>query len=504
MTDRFTSCDRCERTIERREAVQITGIDFCRRCADYCSEFLDRDPWPDNAITWLLPTMEEVDRLADELERTVSQAQDAKPLEKFFERNPSFLVQLFRYGHGRWVFPRPRLGSEHIPDFAVCGLDSAGPHWHLVELESPTCPVLRQDGQPREEFTRAVNRVSDWRIWLRKNVQYAQGELGYLGLDSEFKGVIVMGRRYDISPEHRERYRELPRGGIEVMSYDRVLEQVVGNAKGWRASRDGLLQAQNQEGVGQPPLHPTTLSRRKSAGTLFLEDFMRYTEEEIVYTRERRFFLNTTFDFFADKLNRYTQGVSSQSFPMEKGRMILQPARRGHRPLTIEMEGLYSIIVEEAERVCGVGPVISFEAIQLSDERLEVIARCEQPAVLSYFEELMEEIERCWPEVREQREGEPARFRAEVEELLEEIEDEETAVPDWVPTQQKALERWKKAYPIIIEMEEEYYELYLDAETNSPKPWLKEYNQRLLRVIDREYTLKTIQRIKQAGMRGWI
>jgi hypothetical protein len=186
--------------------------------------------------------MKEIEQLADELECTISEAKDEKPLQEFFERNPNLLVQLFRYGHGRWVFARPRLGSEHILDFMVCGVDSAGPHWHLIELESPVCPVLRKDGQQRAEFTHAVKQVNDWRIWLRKNVQYAQNQLGYVGLDSEFQAIIVMGRRTDISAEHQEQYRELVRGDIEVMSYDRVLEQIIRAAKGWRSLLSPYLQ----------------------------------------------------------------------------------------------------------------------------------------------------------------------------------------------------------------------------------------------------------------------
>jgi len=140
-------------------------------------------------------------------------------------------------------FPQPRLGSEHIPDFMVCGLDSSGPHWHLIELESPKIPVLRKDGQPRQEFIHAKQQIDDWRIWLRKNSQYAQNELGYIGLDADFGAVIVMGRREDLAPEHRERYRELSRDKVEVMSYDRLFEQVTRSARGFRESFDQVLKA---------------------------------------------------------------------------------------------------------------------------------------------------------------------------------------------------------------------------------------------------------------------
>ena len=241
-TKRFVDgCFRCGRPLTREEVVNVFSKTFCQQCAGYYSAFLTNNMWTANEVKWLLPSMEEVDRLENELKRTISEAKDEKPLQTYFEVNPSMLVQVFRYGHGRWVFPRPRLGSEHIPDFMICGLDSAGPHWHLIELENPTYSVLRKNGEPKSAFTHARQQIDDWRIWLRKNIQYAQSELGFTGLDTEFKATIVMGRRVDIKPVHQDRYRELSRDNVEVMSYDRLFEQATGAARAFRASVDNLL-----------------------------------------------------------------------------------------------------------------------------------------------------------------------------------------------------------------------------------------------------------------------
>jgi len=235
------SCFRCGQPLTSEDIADVHGKTFCHQCANYYSAFLANDPWTANEVKWLLPSMEEVDRLENELNHMISKAADEKPLQRFFEVNTSMLVQIFRYGHGRWVFPQPRLGSEYIPDFMICGLNSAGPHWHLIELESPTYSVLRQDGQQKAEFTHARQQIDDWRIWLRKNSQYAQSQLGFIGLDAEFKATIVMGRRVDVKPEHRERYRELSRDNVEVMSYDRLFEQATSAARAFRASVDSLL-----------------------------------------------------------------------------------------------------------------------------------------------------------------------------------------------------------------------------------------------------------------------
>jgi len=226
------SCLRCGKSLTRGQSVRRNAAEYCARCAKYVTEF-KHGPWPKKRVDWILPGPD-IGRLGQELLETISRARDERPIQVFLEKNPWFLVQLFGYGHGRWVFPRPRLGSEHIPDFMVCGQDSAGPYWHLIELESPTRSVLRNDGQPRAAFTHASQQISDWRVWLRKHGQYAQSELGYTGLDDEFQGIIIMGRRSHLRTEHRERYRELSRGGLEVMSYDRLSEQVLGATEFWR------------------------------------------------------------------------------------------------------------------------------------------------------------------------------------------------------------------------------------------------------------------------------
>jgi len=200
------------------------------------------DPWPDNYADWLLSSMEEIERLAGELENLVNSAQDEQPPQAFFERNPGLLVQLLRGSHGRWVFPKPRLGSEHVPDFAICEEDSGGYHWHLVELENPNFDVLTSKGQPTAKLAHAIQQVNDWRIWLRSNCQYAQNELGYQDLDAEFRAIIVIGRREDRTPRDQKRYRELSQDArTEVMSYDRLFERVISLARGQRQSWEDWL-----------------------------------------------------------------------------------------------------------------------------------------------------------------------------------------------------------------------------------------------------------------------
>lgn len=180
------------------------------------------EPWPDQFVRWLHPAAD----LPARLEAVIDAAEDERPIQEFLKENPVVLAQVLQGGHGRWVFHKPKLGSEHIPDFMLCEKDSGGYHWWVVEIENPNHKVLKQNGEPTAELTHALQQVSDWRIWLRKNCQYAQTQLGFVHLDAEFKGIVVVGRRSGLNQRYQERYRELSGEKVEVMSYDRLIDRI--------------------------------------------------------------------------------------------------------------------------------------------------------------------------------------------------------------------------------------------------------------------------------------
>src|ERR1051325_2030567 len=182
----------------------------------------DVELWPNNFVSLYKLAA----NLPHELNQIVEMAQDERPIQTWCEANPVTLLP-FLGGTGQgWVFGRPKLGAEFIPDFMLCFFDSSGFHWHLVELENPRFSAITQEGAQNAKLTHAIQQVLDWRIWLRRNVQYAQSQLGYRGLDAGFEASIVMGRRNEMSQSVKDRYRELSRDGVTVMTYDRFLERV--------------------------------------------------------------------------------------------------------------------------------------------------------------------------------------------------------------------------------------------------------------------------------------
>ena len=99
--------------------------------------------WPDRFVRRGGPLLQ----LPAEFQRAVDNAADERPLQKWLERHPVALLSLLPGTDSGWVFAQPKFGAEYVPDLMLCTHDSRGYHWHLIELENPTRPVLTKKGE---------------------------------------------------------------------------------------------------------------------------------------------------------------------------------------------------------------------------------------------------------------------------------------------------------------------------------------------------------------------
>ncbi|MBF8266933.1 MAG: hypothetical protein HW388_441, partial [Dehalococcoidia bacterium] len=84
-----------------------------------------------------------------ELSLLIDTSQDERPIQSYLESHPHILTRKLQPGHhGQFCIPKPRLGSDLIPDFLVAEVDSAGIWWFGVELESPQERMFKRDGDP--------------------------------------------------------------------------------------------------------------------------------------------------------------------------------------------------------------------------------------------------------------------------------------------------------------------------------------------------------------------
>lgn len=173
-------------------------------------------------ISHVGPTGEAIRELEDLLESGES---GESPFQRLIDRHPELLACLVTGNWGTYVIPQQRLGSEHVPDFLVLGVNSLGPQWVAVELEAPRHELLTQEARLRSGVLHAVNQIEDWREWLTTNIAYAQTTLHLHGLTNRVPGLVVVGRDAPHMDRQPARSRVSEEQNIQIHSWDWVLRQ---------------------------------------------------------------------------------------------------------------------------------------------------------------------------------------------------------------------------------------------------------------------------------------
>ena len=179
-------------------------------------------------ISWDSINREHIDRLHHVLEH----AHNEEDMQRFLTESSIFLIKHLGGGHGRYVIPKPRLGSELVPDFLIAEMSSIGLEWHGVELESPLVDYFTSTGQASYRVTQAIQQVINWRSWLESNIAYARNRisengLGLVGITSDLPATILIGRRKDEIPASFNAFRKQTKSqsNIEIHTYDWLIEQ---------------------------------------------------------------------------------------------------------------------------------------------------------------------------------------------------------------------------------------------------------------------------------------
>jgi hypothetical protein len=183
------------------------------------AQIAGRDPVRWNALRPLL---------VSEFECVLETATDESSLQRFFERSPEALLTGVVKPHTGWVIPRPSFpkpaGGSWVPDFMICEWTSTGSDWYVVELESPKVSPVTKKGDLRQACNHAVDQINSYRAYVEEHGHFLRGA-GWPMLYGHCKGIVVIGRRNNpIRIEFSDRLRDLNRQQIEVISYDRLLE----------------------------------------------------------------------------------------------------------------------------------------------------------------------------------------------------------------------------------------------------------------------------------------
>ena len=164
-------------------------------------------------------------------EQALAEASVESDMQVFLERHPQMLIQYLGSGFRHWVIPKKRLGGEYETDFLIAERDTTGYVWHAVELERPQAKLFTSKGDPSAALTHALRQISDWRIWLSHNRDYATRDransgLGLTDIEPELEGLIIMGRERDVDARTMDRRRRLVREHrVKILTYDSLAEQ---------------------------------------------------------------------------------------------------------------------------------------------------------------------------------------------------------------------------------------------------------------------------------------
>jgi hypothetical protein len=180
------------------------------------------------SVWWDEITSADIARYRDVLEA----AADERPIQRYLASNPLILVQHLHGGHGRWVLPQKRLGSEYVPDFILAERNSAGFEWQFVELQSPQAELfIPSTGRNSAQLDEGLRQIEEWRRWLEDNRPYArnpkaQNGLGLRNISANFPGLLLIGREAKLTDSTRERRRQLGgRYNIHIRTYDWLLRE---------------------------------------------------------------------------------------------------------------------------------------------------------------------------------------------------------------------------------------------------------------------------------------
>lgn len=170
----------------------------------------------------LVPPSEAVRELEDLLE---SGERLEGPFQDLLERQPQLLASLVVGNWGTYVIPQQRLGSDYVTDFLVLGVNSLGPQWLAVEIEAPRHQLLRADGDLRQSVNHAIGQIQSWRQWLTENVAEAQDDLHLYGIQSQIRGLVVIGRGEPSLDRQSSRAIVGEQQTIDVHTWDWLLRQ---------------------------------------------------------------------------------------------------------------------------------------------------------------------------------------------------------------------------------------------------------------------------------------
>lgn len=139
-----------------------------------------------------------------------------EPVHQFLKQHPELLCPT----NDRYWSKLP-LG-DRVSDFVF-----REPYndYQLVEIEAPIRKLFRKNGQQREELTHAINQIMDWIQYIANNKQRVEEEFGLIGISTNPRSLVVIGRSSSLTEENRRKLATLQaqQNKLRILTYDDVI-----------------------------------------------------------------------------------------------------------------------------------------------------------------------------------------------------------------------------------------------------------------------------------------
>jgi hypothetical protein len=176
------------------------------------------------------------------------------PVHRWLKKNP-LVVSRFASGFSfpNKVISQFKFGTDYVADFVAVGSFSGGCSVHFIELEPPGAKLFTKAGDAARRLNGAITQLIAWELFVSKHREEVLREIAKRMLKHELvsdRGIdvqdntgrnisspmlviqwhyhIVIGRRQTMSNEDIERKAALFQKGIDVVTYDRLLDYLSG------------------------------------------------------------------------------------------------------------------------------------------------------------------------------------------------------------------------------------------------------------------------------------
>ena len=161
-------------------------------------------------------TIKLTSRLIHAFEALINEDQSEETYQRFLKENPVLIDPV-----AREILPKKKLGIELVTDFVVRRLDN---EYVLVEIERPQDALFTGSDDFTARFTHAIGQIIDFQEWVDQHGEYARSLMP--GISSP-RGLLVMGRRSQISPRQASKLKRYSLGlsAVDISTYDDLLER---------------------------------------------------------------------------------------------------------------------------------------------------------------------------------------------------------------------------------------------------------------------------------------